>query len=46
MAKKPNYGFLKHQKDLKRKKKQEEKRQRKLNKAGVQPDDTNPPAVP
>lgn len=35
MAKKPNYGFVKYQKDLKRKKKQEEKRQRKLNKADV-----------
>jgi hypothetical protein len=44
MAKKPNYGFLKQQKDLKRKKKQEEKRLRKLQKANA-PSDTNPPAA-
>ncbi len=37
--KKPNYGYEKHMKELKRKKKNEAKRQRKLNKGGELPDD-------
>ena len=45
MAKKPNYGFQKHQKEIKRQKKQEEKRQRRQqNKENVGPT-TNPPAA-
>jgi hypothetical protein len=38
--KKPNYGFQKHQKELKRQRKNEEKRLRKLNKSQEQPADT------
>lgn len=34
---KPNYQYEKRQKDLAKKKKQEEKRLRKVNKTGVQP---------
>ena len=42
---KPNYQYEKRQKDLAKKKKQEEKRLRKTNKAGVQPGET-PGQVP
>ena len=43
---KPNYQFEKRQKDLAKKKKQEEKRLRKLNKntGESKPDETTPPA--
>jgi len=34
---KPNYGYEKHMKELKRQKKNEEKRQRKLNKGNPLP---------
>jgi hypothetical protein len=42
---KPNYQYEKRQKDLAKKKKQEEKRLRKTNKTGVQPAET-PGQVP
>jgi hypothetical protein len=42
---KPNYQYEKRQKDLAKKKKQEEKRLRKINKTGVQPAET-PGQVP
>ncbi len=44
---KPNYGFQKRQKELERKKKNEEKLQRKLNKHAADPQDSpdHPPAV-
>lgn len=44
---KPNYSFQKRQKELERKKKNEEKLQRKLNKraAGPQDNPDQPPAV-
>ncbi len=38
--KKPNYGFEKHQKEMKRKKKQEEKMRRKLESANETPNAT------
>lgn len=37
---KPNYQYEKRQKDLAKKKKQEEKRLKKASKAGAQPGDT------
>ncbi len=37
---KPNYQFEKRQKDLAKKKKQEEKRQRKLDKGNIPPAET------
>ncbi len=42
---KPNYQFEKRQKDLAKKKKNEEKRQRKLDRKNVQPDG-GPESVP
>lgn len=44
---KPNYQFEKRQRDLKKKKKQEEKRLRKLEKSGAKPDENpeQPPAA-
>lgn len=41
---KPNYQFEKRQRDLRKKKKQEEKRLRKLEKSGAQPQEN--PAQP
>ena len=43
---KPNYGFAKRQKELKRQKKNEEKRLRKLNKAKDEPADAATPVDP
>jgi hypothetical protein len=41
---KPNYQYEKRQKDLAKKKKQEEKRLRKLNKTDTQPQESADPA--
>jgi hypothetical protein len=41
---KPNYGFEKRQRELARKKKQDEKRQRKLDKQATTPAGSEPPA--
>lgn len=42
---KPNYSFEKRQKEIAKKKKQEEKRLKKIAPQGEQPDETPKPAV-
>lgn len=46
LAKKPNYGFEKRQKELAKKQKRDEKRQRKLENAAEQPSESPAPPNP